>query len=283
MIMNRLTMLAVTLIASMACFAQGKLTTGFPADGLKKGATFDHMGVKYQITVDPVEDQNVYYVEAIGFETNLLNDYSLMDKKPLENDLTIFHVKKPNASEGETGNSFVVLSVAANAFQTVDPDLAVKIERLIIEYSEDGLANNGVIALPSSGSTFAGLTGLTEVVSVIPGAKVGAISKTSFDANVYKTAPLVVPAENMGKYANKKGWKEFFILKDDGGKVLGDTNGDGDLNATDYTKLYNEIKKAIKNGTSVTYSTYKDLNGDGEVNATDYSLLYTIIKRNLNN
>ena len=277
--MNRLTMLAVTLIASMACFAQGKLTTGFPADGLKKGDTFDHMGVKYKITVDPVEDQNVYFVEAIGFETSLLNDFSLMDEEPLENDLTIFHVKKPG--QGETGNSFVVLSVAANAFQTVDSELAVKINRLIIEYSEDDYANNGIIALPSSGSTFAGLTGLTEVVNLIPGAKVAAISATSFAESVYKTASLKVPSENMGKYASKTGWKKFYFIKDLEGKMLGNVNNDKYLNSTDYQKLYSEIKTAMKNNTTVTYSTYKDINGDGKVNATDYQLLYSIIKRNL--
>ena len=39
-----------------------------------------------------------------------------------------------------------------------------------------------------------------------------------------------------------------------------------------------EIKTAIKNGTTVAYSTYKDINGDNKVNSTDYQLLYGIIK-----
>ena len=235
MIMNRLTMLAVTLIASMACFAQGKLTTGFPADGLKKGDTFDHMGVKYKITVDPVEDQNVYFVEAIGFETSLLNDFSLMDEEPLENDLTIFHVKKPG--QGETGNSFVVLSVAANAFQTVDSELAVKINRLIIEYSEDDYANNGIIALPTTGSTFAGLTALSEVKSLTPGAKVAAIPATSFATSVFNNASLIVPEVSMGKYAKAQGWKNFVSIYNTDGELFGDINGNGSVAGNDVTAL----------------------------------------------
>ena len=85
----------------------------------------------------------------------------------------------------------------------------------------------------------------------------------------------------MGKYASKNGWKEFYIIKDSEDKILGNVNGDKKLNATDYLKLYSEIKIAMNNNTTVTYSTYKDINGDGKVNATDYQLLYNIIKLHL--
>ena len=70
------------------------------------------------------------------------------------------------------------------------------------------------------------------------------------------------------------------IIKNTSGKILGNLNTDQVVNSSDYSKLYNEIKTALKNGTTVTYAAYKDLNGDGSVNSTDYSLLYNMVKRN---
>lgn len=271
MIMNRLTMLAVTLMASIACFAQGNYTTSLPGAGLQPGDPFDFMGVKYEV-ISVLGTGNVYSTKAIGFETNLLNDFDKMDEEPLNNTLTIQHYVAPS------GSSFgmLVQSVEANAFQTVDADLAAKIETLTIDYSEDNFASGTVVALPTTGSTFAGLTGLTEVRPLAPAGKVAPISKSSFDASVYKTASLIVP-ESEGSflaYAKTAGWREFCKLYKNGSTtMLGDTNGDGKLTIGDAQNALTLIAK-IKNGTA-SYNEIYDINGDGQITIADAQDLIT--------
>lgn len=277
MIMNRLTMLAVTLMASMACFAQGnggKLATGLPNPGLTKGKTFYYKGVEYELTRDPEGDVALYYVKAIGFEKTLLDNFDLMDEEPLNNDLTIFHYEIPK--QGQTGVPFIVESVNANAFQDVDATLAGKIKRLIIEHSEEARVNGACVELPTTGSTFAGLTGLTEVRPLAPAGKVAPISISTFDASVYKTASLIVP-ESEGSflaYAKTAGWREFCKLYKNGSTtMLGDTNGDGQLTIGDAQNVLTLIAK-IKAGTA-SYNEIYDINGNGEITISDAQDLIT--------
>ena len=272
MIMNRLTMLAVTLMASIACFAQGnfgKLATGLPNPGLTKEKTFYYKGVEYELTRDPEGDVALYYVKAIGFEKTLLDNFDLMDEEPLNNDLTIFHYETPK--QGQTGIPFIVESVNANAFQDVDATLAEKIKRLIIEHSEDARVNGACVELPTTGSTFAGLTGLTEVECWIPGARITAISNNSFATNVYKTATLIVPEGSLAKYANTNGWKKFY-RKSDGNVMLGDIYKDGKFNSFDITKM----RKAVGVTYTDDYLVY-DITGDGKINSFDLTALRKMI------
>lgn len=267
MIMNRLTMLAVTLMASIACFAQGNYTTSLPGAGLLEGAKFDFMGVKYEV-LGVLGTGNVYSTKAIGFETNLLNDFSKMDEEPLNNVLPIQHYVAPaNPSCG-----MLVASVEPNIFQTVDPDLAEKITSLKIDdQSDDIFANGAIDALPTTGSTFAGLTGLTEVQCRIPGAKITAIPANSFATNVYKTATLIVPEGSLAKYANTNGWKKFY-KKTDGSVMLGDITGDGKFNSFDL----NRMRKAVGVAYTDDYLVY-DITGDGKINSFDLNALRKMI------
>lgn len=266
MIMNRLTMLAVTLMASMACFAQGNYATSLPGAGLQPGDPFDYMGVKYEV-ISVLGTNNVYSTKAIGFETNLLNDFSKMDEEPMNNLLPIQHYVAPAGSS----NGMLVASVEPNIFQTVDPELAAKITSLKIDdQSDDIFANGAIDALPTTGSTFAGLTGLTEVTCRIPGDKVAAISNNSFATNVYKTATLIVPDGAMGKYNNLSGWQNFMKIQDQAGNVLGDLNGDGAVKNKDYKTLLGMT--GLTEG-QVGFSPNADLNGDGKISNKDIKLM----------
>ena len=283
MIMNRLTMLAVTLMASMACFAQGKLATGGPGPGLTKDKTFPYMGVLYQLTEDPVQSSLVYNkVKVVGFEENLLADYNLMDdEEVLDNTLTIQHYVPPT-QDGAWG--FVVGSVDANVFNAsnVPAGLAIKIKKLVIDYQGDQQTvidkggANGVI-LPTSGNTFAGLTALTAVENYTPGAKVTDISENSFTTAVYKK-PLTVPTENMGKYATKTGWKNFDKIQDSTGHLLGNLNTDTKITTADLSLLVNAvIEENIKPTNSLF--PYYNMNGDSKITTADISILVDILNR----
>ena len=281
--MNRLTMLAVTLMASMACFAQGKLATGGPAPGKVVGDPVYFQGVEYVVT-EVLSSSSVYKVKAVGFEPSLLADYNLMTDD-LHNTLTIQHYLAPATANGVvTTWGFLVMSVETDAYavNNVPTALAAKIETLVIDYkgdekevSDKGGANG--VKLPTTGNTFIGLTALTEVDNFTPGAKVAAISANSFTNTVYQNAPLVVPSDMIGKYAQKGGWKKFLTIMDEGGVICGDLNNDDVVDLTDYTKLYNEVLKAEKTGNPITYSAAKDFNGDEEIDLTDATLLYNYL------
>ena len=277
MIMNRLTMLAVTLMASMACFAQGKFTTGGPVGGLGKDGIVNFMGVKYVITQDPTEGVAVYNVKAVGFEQALLDDISQMDTK-LGKTITIQHYLAPD----HYAWGFLVESVEANAFQTVPTDLAAKINKLVIDYKGDeeeviekGGANG--VVLPTTGSTFAGMTRLTEVENITPGAKVADISASSFATTVYQKV-LTVPTDNMGKYATKTGWMNFEKIQDTTGHLLGNLNSDKKITTADLSLLVNAvIEENIKPTNSLF--PYYNMNGDSKITTADISILVDILNR----
>ena len=89
---------------------------------------------------------------------------------------------------------------------------------------------------------------------------------------------LYVPKESLDKYLadpNYNGkFKEIKAIPDDA-PLKGDVNGDGKVNATDVTTVYNYI--ANPEATGLTLDKV-DINGDGNVNATDITDLYNIIQ-----
>lgn len=292
-IIQKLTMLAFVAMVGIPAFAQGgKFGTNAGVattigEGHVAGDVFDLEELQYRV----IDTETGLNLEVIGFASYIsgaTGDPTLLESK-YAGTVTIPHYLDP----ADVDVAAHVSSVAANAFTTTvlyptapgnsadSKDqfaaAAAKVTKLEIDYSPTE------ITADIGANAFAGLTALTEVNNLTPGAKIAKIPVNSFDENVYKTASLIVPAEKMGKYASTQGWKEFYLVKDnEDGKILGNLNTDSKLTLADYSKLYSEIKTATKNGTSVTYSTYKDLNGDGKITLADYSLLYSIVKRNSN-
>lgn len=266
MIMNRLTMLAVTLMASMACFAQGKMTTGMPGAGLQVGEKFDFYGVKYEV-LGTTGTGNVYRTKAIGLETSLLENYDLADGEDMENALKIQHYVAPsNPSWG-----MIVESVETDAFKTVPQELAAKLYKLVIDYSDDDFVNGAIVSLPTTGNTFAGLTGLIEVKSLIPGAKVAAISTDAFATSVFNNASLIVPDVSMGKYAKLQGWKKFASIYNTEEELFGDINGNGSVAGNDVTAL----KRVIAGTRAETDAC--DVNSNGSVAGNDVTALKRVV------
>ena len=271
MIMNRLTMLAVTLMASMACFAQGKMATTIES-GKQVGDVFDYLELKYKV----LDNASGYTVEVIGFADAFVADPSQFDKAEegveikTHNTVTISHII------GESDKVQVktyVARVAAGALNTTDATLASKVTAIEIDYSDDMMATAPVII---GENAFAGLTSLATVKSFTPSAKVAAIPESSFAKVVYQTATLIVPESTnyatVKAYAKTDGWSKFY-KKSDGAIILGDVTGEGSINVFDV----NRIKKMIAHTMDV--NTVADFDGSGAVNVFDVNRLKKVIAK----
>ena len=87
--MNRLTMLAVTLMASIACFAQGN-----SGEATEWGQNFgpDYQELKYDVTVG-----SPFQVSVIGFSDAVVNDPTIMNNPPdkgSREELAMFYLNK---------------------------------------------------------------------------------------------------------------------------------------------------------------------------------------------
>lgn len=275
MIMNRLTMLAVTLMASMACFAQGK-------SGEATGWTAAQFGPNFQELSYSVTTNSVYH-EAIvtGFASYVVDDPAIMDDPETyapgdvnlqieKNTIIINHYMK-----GGSNLDVYIPSVAANAFANVASDLAEKIKTIKIDFKENSESEDYTQDIPVviGEKAFAGLTSVTKVQSYSP-----TPPTCSEDAFASSVKTLIVPAGSsvMGLYAksNAKAWRKIATIKNTDGLQFGDVDKDGRVRSGDLTTLQSVIKgKKPANDAC-------DVDGDGRVRSGDLTTLQKEIKGN---
>ena len=262
---QRLMMLAVTVMASISSFAQtGETTNLEPLDVVPIS---DFQMVRYHV----VSASSPGEIEFIGFATNVNKDETQMTND-FDGTVTIYHY----IEGGSSSPSAWVTNVPANAFTstTLYNDTPNKsnfaacadlVTRLSIEYQETGNAAPATIG----SNAFGGLTKLTEVINLTPGEEIQAIPTDAFATKVYQTATLKVPEGSLAKYASKAGWNKFYN-KTDGKIFLGDTSGDKKIDAADL-KLMRQL--IVNHSTSDS----ADLNGDGKCDAVDLKIMRQII------
>lgn len=68
-------------------------------------------------------------------------------------------------------------------------------------------------------------------------------------------------------------------IREQGDYILGDINGDGRINTSDYILLYNYVKRKISLDDDVLPRA--DINKDGRINTSDYIILYNYVKRKI--
>ena len=266
-VFQRLTMLAVTVMASMPTFAQsGETTTLKP---LAPEGKDDYEMIRFHT----VSASNPGEIELIGFAA-YVNDGTYPMADDFEGTLTIFNKAKGSAT---TPNAAVV-AVQANAFTSTTlfndtpnksdfATCAAQTTTLSFEYDEE-------YNRPTIGSkAFAGLTSLTQVINDTPGEKLQVLPTDAFATSVYKTAILIAPEGGASKYAQTAGWNKFYKIKNGkSGVILGDINNDGDIDALDLKALRTAVLKK-------TYSLGADINGDGDVDALDLKKMRQVILR----
>ena len=262
MIMNRLTMLAVTLMASMACFAQGKFATTI-GGGKAVGDEFDYLELKYKV----LDNASGYTVEVIGFSDAFQADPTLFDTS---DEITAHNTVSIPHYIGESTDVAVktyIQSIAAGALNTSDATLASKVTAMTIDYVDNDKTQGLPITIGAN--AFAGLTSLATVENFTPGsAIVGTAKKNSFANNVYNVAELIVPEGAIFDYSSKTGWKSFLKMSD-GESIRGDVDGDGIVDDYDYSRIIYYFNKN-------KYNKKYDLDGDGVVDDYDASLAVSI-------
>ena len=260
---QRLMMLAVTVMASISSFAQTGETTSLKP--LADVPISDYYMVRYHVVN---ANTSPGQIEFIGFASNVNTDESQMTDD-FDGTVTIYNYISGSVSAW-------VSNIPANAFTstTLNSDTpnksnfaacAALTTTLSIEYDEEHAYDAATIG----SNAFGGLTALTKVINQTPSAKVAEIPDDAFATTVYKTAKLIVPEGSLAKYASTDGWNKFYMISD-GSVTLGELEIDGDIDALDVK----ELKKMILSG---TYSVAADLNGDGDVDALDLKKIKQII------
>ncbi len=271
--MNRLTMLAVTLMASMACFAQGK-------GGEATGWTAAQFGPNYQELSYSVTTNTEYHEAVVtGFASYVVETPAIMDDPETyapgdanlqieKNTILINHFM-----EGGTSHDVYIPSVAASAFASVASDLAAKIQTIKIDFKENAESDDYTQDIPVviGSSAFAGLTSVENVYSYTPGEFVKAIPTNAFATSVLQSAKLNVPAGSLTAYAKTAGWKSFRYIFD-GTSLLGDLSGDKNLTNVDALRILKLIKD------NAAYNPVADVNGDGSLTNVDVLLVLKKIK-----
>ena len=270
--MNRLTMLAVTLMASMACFAQGKFdkvaTELVPHQA---GDYFDLNELRYYCESVAT---GVQYLEVVGFASYVCSDTgdpTLITSK-WNGKVTI-----PNYVEGSGGCAAWVKSVAANAFTTTVctgddkpnrdqfTDAAALVTKMDFLYDDKHTYDPAEI----EANAFAGLTNVRDITNYFPGDEINDIDEDSFAGIVYDKAELIVPVGAIPDYCVADGWTYFYKVSD-GKTKKGDVDDNNKVNILDFYGILEAYWYTDP------YDPIFDLDGDGKVNIVDAQMVIDI-------
>lgn len=285
-IIQKLTMLAFVAMVGIPVFAQGgkfgsETNAGVATtigDNVVAGDVFDLQELRYY--VKSIKD-GVLDLEVIGLSSQIAGatgDPSLLTSK-WGGTVTIPH----KLSAADVNRAAEISSIAANAFTTTvlypttsggknatdSKDnftaAAALVTKIIIDYNADATA-----AAEIGANAFAGLTALTEVNNLTPGDKILEIPETSFSANVFKTAKLVVPSSSVNEYTNQDSWSLFYNVFN-GSFIVGDGDGNGVFNLRDLLLLQEAYLS--NDWSDLTNKNAFDIDENGSVNLKDYLLL----------
>ena len=82
-----------------------------------------------------------------------------------------------------------------------------------------------------------------------------------------------MPESSIDAYKNATHWKNFVNIEPIQDRLLGDVNGDGELNIRDVTMLIS----AVLDGNNAKAAVNGDVNGDGKVNISDVTALISLV------
>lgn len=146
------------------------------------------------------------------------------------------------------------------------------------EYAFSECSGLKSINIPNSVTTisdwaFVNCTGLTKITchAVTPPVAATDCFVSYLEPSIYDQATLYVPKESVEAYKVADEWKKFTHIMGIGEEpLLGDANGDGEVNIADVTTVIDLFIIG-------DYDPAMDINGDGEVNIADINLIINLI------
>jgi hypothetical protein len=102
------------------------------------------------------------------------------------------------------------------------------------------------------------------------------IDEDVFSGQIYEDCTLYIPRGTKAAYQAAEGWKNFFKIEEFG-KLVGDVNGDDEVNITDVTLIASYI---LGNQAESFDETVADMNDDGKIDIADVtSIINTILNQ----
>ena len=102
------------------------------------------------------------------------------------------------------------------------------------------------------------------------------IDEDVFSGQIYEDCTLYIPRGTKAAYEAAEGWKNFFKIEEFG-KLVGDVNGDDEVNITDVTLIASYI---LGNQAESFDETVADMNDDGKIDIADVtSIINTILNQ----
>lgn len=304
MIMNRLTMLAVTLMASMACFAQGKFDKGLVTSiGTGKALydIFDYQELRYRVTKENWTNSALnlsgYEVEVIGFASQITG----VDGHPeyisnvtgnsngdpaFDGTITISHI----ITKDVAGVDIHVVAVAENAFtsttcynddaanKTKFAAAAAKVKTIDFGFNRGNDDKFVGFSVPTMGANaFKGLTALESVNNYAP-APSTSDADVLFATDVYEYVGFNLLCEETAgvpkAFSKKPGWRKFRFRYVDG-KLMGDfSTYDGEILSSEITKMRNKVLDFMDDPDE--YDEFYDFDGNGQLTSSDVTFLRII-------
>ena len=302
MIMNRLTMLAVTLMASMACFAQGKFDKGLVTSiGTGKALydIFDYQELRYRILnenwVDEPRGLEGYEVEIIGFASYIsgadgtpdyISNSSIDNEVGYDNKIIIGHV----ITKEVAGVDVHVIAVAPNAFTSTTcynddaankskfAEAAAKVKTIKFDFNPGKNDKFVDLSVPTIGANaFKGLTALESVNNFAP-APSTSDADVLFATDVYEYVDFnLLYSETAGvpkAFSKIPGWRKF-RFRYVGGKLMGDfPSYDGEILSSEITKMRNKVLDYMDDEDE--YDEFYDFDGNGALTGADVTFLRII-------
>ena len=142
----------------------------------------------------------------------------------------------------------------------------------------NGLNGLTAISIPGSvksigGNAFRSCTALSSITSAIANPTTVTYGNGIFDGVNKQTCELHIPGGTLALYKATDPWSAFFNIIDPNAGTFeqGDVDGNGLVNGTDVTALYNWLLNGV------TPNGDADVDGNGTINGTDVTALYNIL------
>ncbi len=173
------------------------------------------------------------------------------------------------------GNKLSTINDYVLAGTALTGELNLPLVKTVGDYAFYNVSSLASVGLPATltwlgDSAMAGMTGMTNLAC--QATKVPDLGQNVWAGVNQASVVLEVPSSSRNNYKMAAQWQDFFIAEPSW--IIGDVNGDGEVNIADVNTLIDII---LGEGTEGEILRRADVNQDGEINIADVNALIDII------